>query len=229
MKNRWLKNDTKQLRVIPISRSVDATLSVTSYEAAEEIIRAQSKIVVTTCICRKEHEMMGHGCDKPKDVCLSFGSGAYFYEQNGLGKEISQEEALEKLKMGEEAGLVLQPGNSKKPMNICMCCGCCCQVLKNLNTLEKPAESVHTNYYARVDEENCTACGACVERCQMNAIEVADVARVWPERCIGCGLCITDCPTGAMLLEQKEAANRYEPPANVVETYMRMAGDRGLI
>jgi hypothetical protein len=34
-----------------------------------------------------------------------------------------------------------------------MCCGCCCGVLKNLKTLKKPAEVIHTNYYAQVDEE----------------------------------------------------------------------------
>jgi len=61
-----------------------------------------------------------------------------------------EEEALEKLRIGMAAGLMLQPGNAKKPTNICMCCGCCCQVLKNLKTLDSPAKVVHTNYYAEV-------------------------------------------------------------------------------
>ena len=33
-------------------------------------------------------------------------------------------------------GLVLQPGNAQKPINICLCCGCCCQILKNLKILD---------------------------------------------------------------------------------------------
>lgn len=229
MKKGWTDIKTKQLRVIPVSQSVNAEMTVTPYEAAEEIIRQQSKIVVTPCICRREHDMVGKGCDKPLDVCLSFGSGAYYYEQNGLGREISQEEALGLLKTGEEAGLVLQPSNSQKPINICMCCGCCCQVLKNMRTLDKPALAVHANYYAEVIAEDCTACETCVERCQMDAITVDDVAVVNPDRCIGCGLCITDCPTDAMVLKQKDAGDHYIPPGNIVETYINMASERGKI
>jgi electron transport complex protein RnfB len=128
-----------------------------------------------------------------------------------------------------DAGLVLQPGNQQKSMNICMCCGCCCGVLKNLKTLDKPAQAVHTNYYAQVDGDLCTACEACVERCQMDAITVDDMARVNLDRCIGCGLCVTDCPTEAMLLIQKAADNQYIPPKNVFETYMNIAQERGIL
>jgi Na+-translocating ferredoxin:NAD+ oxidoreductase subunit B len=42
------------------------------------------------------------------------------------------------------AGLVLQTGNSQKPTKISMCCGCCCQILKNLNNLDEPANTVET-------------------------------------------------------------------------------------
>ncbi|MGA6926744.1 MAG: 4Fe-4S binding protein [Desulfosarcina sp.] len=229
LKKGWLQTKTKQLRVVPVSKSVPAGMTVTPYEAAEAIINAQSKIVVSPCICRKEQRLIGKGCDKPLEVCLAFGGGAYYYEQNGLGRAIDKTEALSILKAGVEAGLVLQPGNQQKPMNICMCCGCCCGILKNLNTLDKPALAVHTNYYARVDPELCTACEACVSRCQMDAITVDDVARVDPDRCIGCGLCVTDCPTDAMTLEQKTADGRYLPPKNVFETYMNIAQERGLV
>ena len=124
MKKEWVKQETKQLRVVPIARSISAGMSVMPYEIAEEIIGRQSKIVVSPCICRREHEMVGKGCGKPMEVCLSFGAGATFYEENGLGRAISREEALAVLKTGLDAGLVLQPGNAQKPSNICMCCGC---------------------------------------------------------------------------------------------------------
>ncbi len=229
MKKSWTDIKTKQLRVFPVAQSVTAEMRVTPYEAAEEIIRQQSKIVVTPCICRREHDMMGHGCGKPLEVCLSFGSGAFYYEQNGLGREIPQEEALELLKKGEAAGLVLQPSNSQKPINICMCCGCCCQVLKNMRSMDKPVLAVHTNYYAEVIAEDCTACGTCEERCQTDAITVDAAAEVNPDRCIGCGLCITDCPADAMVLKQKMTDAQYIPPGNTVETYVNMASERGKI
>jgi len=227
MRKGWMARETKQLRVVPVSQSIAAGMRTMPYEVAEEIINRQSKIVVSPCICRREHRLVGQGCDKPLESCLAFGSGAYFYEENKLGRSISREEALEILKAGLEAGLVLQPGNSQKPSNICLCCGCCCQVLKNLKTLDRPALAVHSNYVAEVREEACTGCGVCQERCQMDAITVEETARVNPDRCIGCGLCVPTCPTEAMALRAKDADARYVPPANVVETYMNIARERG--
>lgn len=229
IKTLWAEQDTKQLRVVPVSKSISAEASVMPYEAAENIIRQQSKIVVSPCICRRESDIMGHSCDKPLEACLSFGSGAYYYEKNGLGRSITQEEALDILKKGAEAGLVLQPGNSKKAGNICMCCGCCCQVLKNLKALGSPAKAVHTNYYAEVVEDECIACGVCADRCQMDAITIEDTALVNLDKCIGCGLCVTHCPTEAMTLKQKDAADQYVPPENTFETYMNMARERGKV
>jgi ferredoxin len=229
MQKGLLSAKTQQLRVVPVAKSVSAEMAVMPFEAAEEIINKQSKIIVSPCICRKEQKMIGKGCDKPQEACLVFGAGAYYYEKNGLGREIDKAEALDILKAGVDAGLVLQPGNQQKSMNICMCCGCCCGVLKNLKTLEKPAEIIHTNYYAQVDGDLCTACEACVERCQMDAISVDEIAHVDLDRCIGCGLCVTDCPTEAVLLMQKAADSQYIPPKNVFETYMNIAQERGLL
>ncbi len=229
MKERVLKQKTKQLRVVPVSKSLKAEMNIMPYDVAEEIIRKQKKILVAPCICRREHEMVGKGCGKPMETCLVFGTGAQFYQENGLGRYISQDEALEVLKNGLEAGLVLQPGNAQKPANICLCCGCCCQVLKNLKKFDSPAKAINSNYYAVVDAENCTACETCVDRCQMDAITVEDVAKVNADRCIGCGLCVTHCPTDAISLHQKQTQEQYIPPKNLFETYMTMAQERGLI
>jgi ferredoxin len=226
-KSLWTEKNTKQLRVIPVSQSLDAEITVMPYEVAEEIIKTTSKIVVAPCICRREHEMVGQGCGKPMEVCLSFETGALFYEENGLGRPITREEALDLLKTGMDAGLVLQPGNAKKPANLCMCCGCCCQVLKNLKKMDRPARLVHTNFYARVDARQCTACGACVDRCQMDAIRIEETAEIISDRCIGCGLCVTECPTNAIGLNLKKDADRYVPPANSFKTYLKIARERG--
>jgi len=225
----WKQQKTKQLRVIPVSKSVSAQMTIMPYEEAETIIRSQSKIVVAPCICRKEHRMAGAGCDYPLEVCLTFGTGAFYYEENGLGRSISQEEALEILQKGIDAGLVLQPGNSQKPVNICMCCGCCCQILKNLKKMDQPAKLVCSSYYARVDQENCTACGVCADRCHMDAIAMEETAVVDLDRCIGCGVCVAGCEFEAMVLEAKPEQERWVPPDNVFETYLNIAKERGLL
>ena len=100
MQKGLLSAKTQQLRVVPVAKSVSAEMAVMPYEAAEEIINKQSKIVVSPCICRKEQKMIGKGCDKPEEVCLAFGAGAYYYEQNGLGRSIDKAEALDILKAG---------------------------------------------------------------------------------------------------------------------------------
>ncbi|MCP4748980.1 MAG: 4Fe-4S dicluster domain-containing protein [Desulfobacteraceae bacterium] len=229
MEKNWLANKTKQLRVIPLSRKLTTQMQITAYEDAEEIIKKQAKIVVSSCICRKENQMIGKGCDNPLEVCFAFGTGAYYYEDNGLGRSIDQQEALEILNKGRQAGLVLQPGNAKKTANICMCCGCCCQVLKNLKTLPNPAHVVHSNHFAQVDEEKCIACEECTDFCHVDAISIEQAARIDLDRCIGCGVCIQQCPAQAIIFKQKDSDEKYDPPANTVSTYINIARERGLI
>jgi NAD-dependent dihydropyrimidine dehydrogenase PreA subunit len=226
----WTRQKTNQLRVIPISKSLNAGIKIMPYEVAEDIIRTQSKIVVAQCICRKEHAMVGKGCDNPLEVCLVFGTGAFYYENNGLGRSIDREEALEILCKGIDAGLVLQPGNSKKAMNICMCCGCCCQVLKNLKALPNPAQNINSNYMAMVDPDACVGCGICKERCHMKAITVDDdTAHIDLDQCIGCGVCIPTCETKAISLSTKPADQQWDPPKTLYNTYLNIARERGLI
>ena len=230
IKNQY-KNKTQQLRVVPVAKAVNTELNIMDYEQVENIIRSQSKILVAPCICRKEHDIMGKGCDKLKESCLVFGGGAYIYESRGIGRTITQNEALEIVRQGVKQGLVPQPSNAKKPMNICLCCDCCCQILKNIKDFEAPAKIVSSNFQARVNPDACTGCQACEEICPMDAILVdatENVACVNLDRCIGCGLCVTVCEFDAVALKDKEATEKIEPPANLVETYMKIAQEKGL-
>jgi ferredoxin len=221
---------TQQLRTIPIGASLEGQSTVMPYEDARQLIEKQRKIVVAPCICRREHALVGKGCGKLKEACLVFSSGAYFYEKNGLGRSITKEEALDILRQAEEQGLVLQPSNAQRIMNICLCCGDCCQVLKAIKRYSRPADLVHANYYAAVRADECIGCEICLERCQMDAIQMKDdVAEIDPNRCIGCGLCVTTCGAEAIDLIRKEEKDCQVPPADIVETYMRIAQERGLI
>lgn len=225
-----VKLKTHQLRTIPIGASLEGQGSVMPYEQARQLIEQQSKIVVAPCICRKEHTMIGEGCGKLADACLVFSSAAYFYENNGIGRSISKEEAMNILNTAEEQGLVLQPTNAQKITSMCLCCGDCCQILKSLKRLPNPSSLVHSNYYAIIRKDDCIGCESCIERCQMEAIQMLDdVAEVNPDYCIGCGLCVPSCAVKAIDLVRKDEKDCYTPPANVVETYIRIAQERGLI
>ena len=229
MEKSWYGTPTSQHRVIPISKSLSVEMETMPYEEAEKIIRSQSKIAVMECICRKQSAMIGKGCDHPLEVCMAFGTGAYYYLDRGLGREIDHEEALEILSRAMDAGLVLQPGNGQKVWSMCMCCGCACELLIALKKLEKPSLAAHSNFFARVSQEDCTACGLCEERCPMDAISVEDVASVNTDRCIGCGVCVGACEFDAVSLVRKERDKIYQPPKNAMEMQMQIAKERGLI
>ena len=134
------------------------------------------------------------------------------------------------VKKNEEEGLVMQPFNSQKVGGMCSCCGDCCGVLRSLKMHPSPAEMVQSNYFARVDDAECTGCETCVDRCQIEAIEVVDgISTIDLNRCIGCGLCVTTCPVDAIELIKKPEDQLYEPPKTGTETYIRIMQERGKI
>ena len=55
---------------------------------------------------------------------------------------------------------------------------------------------------AKVNEETCTACGACAEVCPVDAIKVEDSAKVDSEACTECGACVEECPVEAIALDE---------------------------
>ena len=221
-------NRTPVMRSIPINRQIVADWPIAPYEDVLQIIENQEKILITNCICRTQTTLAGGDCDKPMESCFMFGSHADYYAENGMGRFITKEEARQIILKNEEAGLVMQPFNSQKEGGMCSCCGDCCGMLRSLKIQPVPAAAVKSNYFARVDEEACTGCETCVDRCQMEAIEVVDgISSVLLNRCIGCGLCVTTCPTEAIQLIKKSEDRLYEPPKTGVETYIRIMQERG--
>jgi len=221
---------TPVLRTVPINRQLVADYPVAPFEDVLQIIESQSKIAVAPCVCRTTTKLAGRECEKPMENCFSFGSHAEYYVENGMGRYITIDEAKDIVKKNEEAGLVMQPFNSQKVGGMCSCCGDCCGVLRSLKMHPSPAEMVQSNYFARVDETECTGCETCVERCQIDAIEVVDgISTIDLNRCIGCGLCVTTCPVDAIALIKKAEDKLYVPPKTGAETYMRIMQERGKI
>ncbi|MEW5899940.1 MAG: 4Fe-4S binding protein [Acidobacteriota bacterium] len=222
----WKK--VPQLRTIPVGQSIPVEHRVMSYEIAEELVRSQQMILVAPCICRRERGMAGDGCDKSEESCLVFGSGADYYLKNGLGRTINQEEALRILKRADKEGLVLQPSNSQKIVNICCCCGCCCGVLRTIKQHPQPASIISSPFRVSFHEESCHECGTCLERCQMDALR-QDGGKVVVEiaRCIGCGLCVSTCPSKSLTLVRKPSPEQPEVPETMMKTYIKLARARG--
>ena len=55
---------------------------------------------------------------------------------------------------------------------------------------------------AKVSEEKCTGCEACVDACPAEAIKMADgKAVVDADACVDCGVCVDECPVEAIEME----------------------------
>ena len=217
-----------QLRTVPINQSIPVERYVGTYDDIRAFVQASpGPFAVMNCICQQGKDLLDTPCkvSHDREHCLTFGSAAKSMVRHGNGRFISREDMLAFLERADLDGLVLEPQNTQDPLFICCCCGCCCGVLTTAKKFPKPAEFFAANYYAEVRADECTECGTCATRCQMEAITTdSGPMSVMVERCIGCGLCVTTCPSGAMhLLPKSDAA---APPKDTGRLYARMYRER---
>lgn len=211
-----------QLRTSPHVQALAPEHKIATYDDMRLYVQnVEKSIQVANCICKQGEALLGKPCKQTDDIelCLIFGSKNYAARQQV--REISKEECLSILDRAEREGLVLQPGNTMEPFAICICCSCCCGVLKAAKHFPDPARLFATNYYAEVVLDDCTGCGICIKRCQMETIKVTEKKAVIDlERCIGCGLCVTTCSPEAMKLIKKD--EETIPPKNTAALYMKI-------
>jgi formate hydrogenlyase subunit 6/NADH:ubiquinone oxidoreductase subunit I len=212
------------MRVIPVEESIEVDQAVSTYDELRALIeQAGERITIQECMCRKIKDLQGDNCEATdrREVCMSMGDLADLYAEEGWGRRITREEALEIARRNEEEGLVLMPGNVVDTQFMCSCCSDCCAMLSMMKYVPKPAEMLAHNFYAQVDAARCTGCGVCVDRCPTVAIKSVDTAyTVDLTRCIGCGVCVPVCPEDALLLVKKEAET--VPPQTEEDRYDAM-------
>jgi len=152
-----------------------------------------------------------------------------YYERNSMGRVIDRDAALAIIRAADRAGLVLQPSNARRISNICMCCGCCCGVLRTIKKQPRPSDYVSSPFRATYGPGSCTHCGTCVRRCPMEALTrgTDGAIRLAEERCIGCGLCVSTCPSGSLRLARKPRSAQRQVPLTLTRTYLGMARRRG--
>lgn len=219
---------TKQMRTIPVNVKIDPEFLVGNYDNARAIVEnSPGPFGVMNCICRQARQKMGEHCKQTDilETCFTLGDSAIFMKEKGVAREISREEILSLITRAESEGMVLQPANAKSPEFMCCCCGCCCGVLTAAKKFPNPAEFLHSNFYAEIDPEQCTACGECMEICQMEAlVSVNNHTEVLRNRCIGCGNCLNVCSSKAINLMKK--GKETIPPKDKEELYNKMTMER---
>jgi len=189
------------MRVIPINETIDSKTQVLVQEDAAKLIKDARNLAVTTCVCRKSMKR----CDAPLEVCLQLNKGADYAIRRGTGRKIDIVEALDILKISEEAGLVHTTDNRAGNVNvICNCCSCCCEILRHAKEINTKDILAPSRFQALVNQEDCTGCSICEDICPMNAISMneSDTAEINIDICIGCGLCASNCPVEAISLNE---------------------------
>lgn len=200
------------LRVVPVEERIADTREVLPYERVSGILRAARRIAVEHCPCRQRERK----CDHPLEVCMSFDAVADYAIARGIGREITVSEAQAMLDMCEERGLVHQVDNTDRPTVLCNCCSCCCAFLVAINRYGQDHVVAGSRYRAEIDQDTCSQCGLCLQRCPFGAIAEADEGgyMVVTARCFGCGLCASSCPVEAIamhLVASQDYIPRQDP------------------
>lgn len=195
----------------PVSVDVVEEDELAPYMDWKAIIQANEQITVSPCQCRLMWKSLGapmcHGDgDHPFETCLSFGELATYFDEVGIGRLISQEEAIEMVEKCMDAGMVPESLSMKDVDIMCMCHGDCCGNLSGFKAMGGQAHAnVNVNaYLLKYDKDACIKCGACIERCPMEAISFDDEGFCFHNNaCVRCGQCVTVCPASARILSYR--------------------------
>jgi len=185
-------------RVIPVNKAIPLETEVLPFEIVSSIIKNAKVIAVAQCPCRTR----GKRCNNPLETCLLLDDVADIVIKRGVVRKITVEEALEITEKCEDLGLVHHTDNASESLHfICNCCPCCCGFLRGLIYYGRKNSTTRSRYRSVVNEDLCTGCGICEDRCVFGVMKVENgVAKSDPERCFGCGLCSSKCPPQAISL-----------------------------
>jgi ferredoxin len=201
----------EMMRIVPIDEAVPSQNLILDVDSARQIFKDAKVIAAIPCPCRLQSHRTGrtHDCPAPKDVnvCMQTNNFARDLLARGVGEQVSNEEALRRIDIAEQAGLVHQVRNNiKEDMIICSCCSCCCTGLFMGQKFDF-APYAKSRFRVSYDESLCNGCGICVKRCHFFAIDIDKdlkpkerTARVDYDKCYGCGLCTLKCPTQALTM-----------------------------
>ncbi len=198
-------------RTIVVNEEIHGKSTVLPHEEVMKLIDKTEYIAAGTCVCRHQGDLLDRPCDKPKDnLCMIFGPSAQFAQNHGFVSLISKEEARRRIDEAEKSGLVHNYANSQDRYLdlLCNCCGCHCFILRAARRSPLPSQFVVADWVIDIDSDTCVGCGACIDRCWMEALRMdGDLVVRDFTRCIGCGICRHVCPSDAMKLVPREATS----------------------
>ena len=165
------------MHVIPVEKAIEMeNESVDLEHISYWLSKYEGKYAASPCSCRRSRLTYDEGCaDDPEGWCVAVGDMAdYVVETQKDGRYISKEEALDIFRQAEESGFVHQITNidgKDKIFAICNCNVNVCYALRTSQLFNTPNMS-RSAYIAKVEKQNCVACGKCVEACPAGAVKL---------------------------------------------------------
>ena len=159
--------------VIPVEKAIPNEKEALDIEHLSYWLdKYPDQYAIMECVCRRSMRVRGEGCGELEDeVCIAIGDYADYIVETNRGKRADRKQFDELLIRTEKNGYMHQITNGDGPHDIFAICNChvgsCyalrCSQLFNAQNLSASA------YRARVETQNCVACGKCVEVCPAGA------------------------------------------------------------
>jgi len=217
-----LHNTPSYHRVLSIDKSIPLEFEVFPYEKVSTILKDAKSFGLFPCMCKLQKQQIDNSCNHPTNTCLVFSQMEHAFDNIPSIESLTEEGAYKALKDFEDAGLVHTMGNFREPNPgmefICSCCSCGCTFLRGVAELGIENSIAKSNFYAIVDNDVCTGCKTCIDRCHFKAISFEnDTIQIDKARCAGCGLCVTTCEPNAINLAKKSEDEAEQTPLNIQE------------
>ncbi|WP_076750796.1 4Fe-4S dicluster domain-containing protein [Desulfatitalea tepidiphila] len=213
------------------------TLEVLDYERLSRVIDTASHIGVSLCYCRHKMAYLGHACDAPREICLTFNLVAASLIRHGNARPVDVIEAKDMVQRAQAHHLVQFGENVReKVCFVCNCCKCCCEGMIAARRFATFHPVQTTNYLPAIDAGQCTGCGQCTQWCPVEAIvltpDEADnrkrpKAVLNSDICLGCGVCARACPSDAITMMAR--FRRVVTPVNTAHRVLLMAIERNTL
>ena len=164
------------MHVIPVEKAIESENEAIGLEKISYWLdKYEGKYAKSMCSCRASRQKLGEGCgDDPENWCIAVGDMADYVVETQRGEYITKEEALDIFRRAEENGFVHQITNIDGEQKIFAICNCnvnICNALRTSQLFNTPNMS-RSAYVAKVESENCVACGRCVEGCPSGAVKL---------------------------------------------------------
>jgi electron transport complex protein RnfB len=223
-------------RILPALQALAASPHIPKdqilwYENLDAVLQRSTQIIFAKCGCRAwagRYVDCKHKIDLCMHVALDDGKSPSLARWSNL-KQYTYKEALAELYAAEDAGMCHLSQNHPRLQETCNCCEDVCRVINPLINAQPDydkADPQKSRFQASINQDLCSGCQTCLERCIFKAVEMKKVegskkmkAQVIAKNCMGCGLCVYKCPQKAIRFDI------VRPPSHIAVKNTNFVGD----